>query len=92
MPVWTDAFRDEFAADLGFAMGLGGDAYALEQFLHPQNGYILARFYDDTARTTFGRTFKFTAGKIGLDTDSEGLVYVKVTDNSGGAGNVKLDF
>ena len=82
-PAWTNAVRDEHAIDLGLPLGCGGAAWGLEQFYHPQNGNYLCEFFDDTARAKFGKSFRFTAGKIGLDTDSEALVYVQVIDGVG---------
>jgi hypothetical protein len=82
-PSWTDAIRDDFFDELGYALGLVALPQSLEYLFHPQNTskYLLATT-DENGRTYF-TSWRLTNGKKGTDTDANGWIYFKYTD--GGA-------
>lgn len=90
-PAWSDATRNDIHQDLGYALGLGGMAYALEQLLHPQNGYFLLETTDEIAEAHLA-TWRITAGKRFLDTDANGWIWITYDDNTPGGGSATVNF
>lgn len=90
-PAWTDAVRDELHEDLGFGLGLGGVALALEQLFHPQADQCRFECTDATVRAKLTKV-RITACRPGLDTDDDGFVYLLFADETPGAGQGRIRF
>jgi hypothetical protein len=91
-PNWSNTVRDDLHGDLGYGLGLGGLAHALELFFHPQANQCLVTFLPHEDLYAVVSNFKVTACEIGTDTDSEGRVFMLVKDEAPGAGQVTLEF
>lgn len=90
-PGWTTAVANELHEDLGFGLSLFHMNRSLELFLHPQSSSFLVDHLDLATRGLVG-PWRLTACTPGLDTDDDGLVYVRVKDEDPGADEVTLEF
>ncbi len=90
-PSWSDETRDAIHSRLGAAMV---DARMIRQLIghyHPQNGkWLLRRVAGD--ENQFLSQVKLNAGVLFTDTDKDGLIYLTATDETPGAGQVRLQF
>lgn len=91
-PNWSDAVRDDLHGDLGYPIGLGGLALALEMWCHPQANQCLTDVLAHEDLRAVVTNFRITACEPGVDTDDESIVYPLVKDETPGTDEVTIRF
>src|SRR5688500_18795592 len=86
----TDAIRDRIFKRLGLPQGIARECVLLAIAMHPQSDdYMVVKLHGDEDDDLLTK-IKLTAGKVGTDTDVDGLLWGTCTDESPGAGEATV--
>lgn len=89
-PAWTDAVRDALHKRLAMAIKPVLAVIELANWMHPLSPYWLVAMRNGDETGVYLTKWRLTAGKIGLDTDANGMCWGDVTDETPGANQARV--